>query len=125
MSRYDISEFEAQAKAADMIAVLAGLAMDVTQPAGVRRDCANDVLDRAYGKVAIRADPPATVDPASAEGAKTSDMIEAMKRTSAELQLIDQWMARPQEEWPAHVKEAAGRLGDIAFYADEAPGHAG
>jgi len=55
LKRYDLAEFQAQTHAAEMVDTLAGFVRDITLPAEFRAKCANDVLDRGYGKPASKA----------------------------------------------------------------------
>lgn len=113
LSRYDLAEFQAQTYAADMVDVLAGFARDPCQSVEFRRQCANDVLNRAYGMPATKAtltviDPrEQTPDGLTTVGAQ----IEAIKAGAAQLQTLDQYVGkRPVSEWPESIKALAGDM---------------
>ena len=109
-SQYDIAEFRAQTHAADMVDILAGFARDPTQAVTFRRDCANDVLNRAYGTPAQKATT-LQLDPASQEGGKVAALIDQSRETTAMLALLDQWTQVSYEDWPDNIREQLGEFG--------------
>lgn len=119
LSRYDLAEFQAQTHAADMVDILAGFAKDPLQTVAFRRECANDVLNRAYGMPATKAtlqliDPRQQVE----EGTTVGAQIEAVKAGAEKLQLLDQYIGKlPPAMWPEHIRELAGDL--VAVYSED------
>jgi hypothetical protein len=108
LSRFDVAEFRAQMHASDMVDVLAGFAMDPTQAPAFRRDCAKDVLERAYGTVGQKTG--IEVHDVTPEAANpVMALIESHQRTAAQLQRLDAYVGKvPVEEWPEDIK-AAGK----------------
>lgn len=120
LSHYDLAEFEAQIHAADMVTILAGFAKDATQAPDFRRQCANDVLDRAYGRPATKATV-TIVDPSAKNdaGSPVREEIEATRVTAEAYQELDDLVRRkvPPEQWPERIRALAGEA--IAYYAGE------
>lgn len=110
---HDISEFQAQQHAADMVNFLAAVALDVTQDIGVRRQCANDVLNRAYGTPATKARVEITdTSTRGQSGATIGEEIEAIRMTTMLQEQINELTMRniPPEAWPEDVRLAAGNM---------------
>ena len=121
LSRYNLAEFQAQTHAVEMIDMLAGIALDPTAPLDMRRNCANDVLDRAYGKAATQARveiiDPATRDPGG--GTAGEAMRAAVASADLFRRLTDLTMRGvPSNLWPEDVLAAAG-AGVAEAYAVE------
>ena len=110
---HDVAEFQAQQYAADMIDFLAGVAMDVTQEIGVRRQCANDVLNRAYGTPATKQRVEITdMTTQGHSGVTIAQEIEAIRLTTALQEQINELVMRgiPPEAWPEDIRLAAGNM---------------
>lgn len=117
LRKYDISEFEAQKHAVEMVQILAGFARDVTADVAFRRQCANDVLNRAYGtptekKQVTILDPNAETDKGATIGAE----IEAIHVETRRLEERDRLIAQkvPFDQWPEDVRV----LPDSVIYAE-------
>lgn len=107
---YDIAEFRAQTHAADMVDILAGFARDPTQAISFRRECANDVLNRAYGTPAQKATV-LQLDPASPEAGRVAQLIDQNRETTQQLALLDAWSQVDYSTWPDEIKEQMGEFG--------------
>ena len=111
LSRYNLAEFEAQMYAVEMVQVLAGIALDPAAPLADRRGCANDVLDRAYGKSATQARVE-IVDPSARDpdgGTAGEVMRGAVMAADLYRRLTDLTMRGvPSNLWPEDVRAAAG-----------------
>lgn len=110
---HDIAEFQAQRYAADMIDFLAAVAMDVTQDIGTRRQCANDVLNRAYGTPATKARVEITdATTQGTSGMSIADQIDAIRLTTSMQEQINELTMKgiPPEAWPEEVRLAAGNM---------------
>lgn len=120
LSRYDLAEFQAQTHAADMVDILAAFAWDVTKPDDFRRQCANDVLDRAYGKPTMKAHFE-MVDPSAdaGDGSTVGQTIKAACAAAQDFQDLDELVRRkvPQDQWPERLRKLAGDA--IAYYSEE------
>ena len=120
LKRYDLAEFQAQTHAAGMVDILAGFAMDINQPVDFRRQCANDVLDRGYGKPASKAKVE-IVDTTAAgiTGKAIGDEIEAAIISAEVFQRLSELTMKqiPYDQWPDDVRKAAE--GMDAFFTEE------
>ncbi len=110
LGRYDMGRLEAQAHAAGAVQFLVGVYEDMSAPLETRIRCANDVLDRAYGKPETRAQIEVVDPAASAEG--EGDEIVAIRATAELYQRLDDLVRRgvPPDEWPEDVRQIAGGL---------------
>jgi hypothetical protein len=122
LKRYDTAEFQAQTHACRMVDMLAGFADDIFQPVEFRRQCANDILDRAYGKPATKARVEIVDTSAkTAEGMTVGDEIQAAIVTADVFRRVNDLTMRqiPFSEWPDDVKAAVGEEGAVAFSFSE------
>lgn len=119
MSKYDIAEFQAQLHAAEMVDVVVGFARDTTLPPAFRKECALDVLDRAYGKVTtktqidMRASVSVHNDPVAQDIAKATEQSSLYLKISHYL-----GSGTPYDLWPEDVREAVGDMSDAFAQID-------
>jgi hypothetical protein len=124
LKRYDLAEFQAQTHAIRMVDMLAGFADDTKQSMEFRRQCANDVLDRAYGKPATKARVEITDTAArSASGLTVGEEIEAAIVSAEVFQRLNDLTMRqiPIEQWPEDVREAMGADAAATFASQQQP----
>lgn len=110
LTRYDMAEFRAQQHASDMVDIVAGFARDPTLDPKFRKECAIDVMNRAYGTVTQKTQVTmigqvAADDPVARDIAKATEQAAAYRRLS---EYID---AVPYADWPDDVKVLAGDMG--------------
>ena len=111
LQRYDMAEFQAQTYACDMIDMLAGFAQDMTLPVAFRRECANDVLDRAYGKPATKTQVEiVNTEDQTGTGRTVGEDIESARLSADLYQRLNSLVAQgvSPENWPAEVRRIAG-----------------
>ena len=118
VQNYDLAELAAQAVGADMVALLTGFAFDVTLEPEFRAKCANDVLDRGFGKPATKARVEMLdMRAPTIDGKTIGDEITAAQLSAELFQQVDDLVRRevPPEQWPEHVRAA---VGDAAAFFD-------
>ncbi len=117
LKEIDLAGLEARLHAADMIALLVGFAKDPTLSAETRRPCANDVLDRAYGRP-VSGDWQRVVPVAAvvAQGGDVVARIAAAAAAANEMVEMDRYLGKvPSDQWPPWLVERIGPAGVEAF----------
>jgi hypothetical protein len=117
LQAFDIAEITAQTYAADMVHLLASMALDPNiTPADLpvlefKAARARDVLARGYGQPATKAQ--VTVHRAEdlAPDSKVAADIEAAKVAAEEFREIDKYLQRPFDEWPQWMQERFAQSG--------------
>ena len=120
LGSYDVAEFTAQLHAVSAVETLAQFMNDPTLNPEFRRCCANDLLDRAYGKpvakqqISLFSAPPENTgpDPIHIE-------IEAACVKADQFSELQRYIsgAVPFDKWPEHIKDMLGDSGG-AVYAE-------
>ena len=113
MSKYDIAEYRAQQHAADMVDIVAGFARDETKPDAFRRQCALDVLDRAYGTVTVKSHITMAAAQVPADDPIGREIDKAARNSFLYLK-ISEYLGNgtPFDLWPTEVREAAGDMAE-------------
>jgi hypothetical protein len=117
------AQLRAQVHEAEMVELLVGFTRDVTLPAGLRRDCAKDVLLYARGPVTPWLHDGETIDPAAIgrTGNTVAEEIDAIRLTSQAYEQMNGLVMRgiPFEAWPEDIKAIAdSSLGTFSADSD-------
>ena len=120
VGRFNIAEFLAQTEAAASIQTLAGFRDDWSLSPEFRRVCANDLLDRGYGKPKQSTTVQLSAGPDKEPGDNYAAQIEGAMMMADAFKELNAWVSRgiPYEQWPEHIKEMAGEAGASACVSE-------
>ena len=119
LGTYDVAEFQAQLHAVEAVETLYQFMSDPLLAHDFRRNCALDILERAYGKPTNKSQISLTAPPPDSDVAAdpVATQIEAAKVKGQQFLELQAYIdSVPFSMWPDHVKEMAGP--DAAVYAE-------
>ena len=115
----NVARWRAQLHEEEMVQLLVNFALDGTQSASLRRDCAKDVLEIARGKIVAQVHDGENVDPTAHTGGASAigQQIEAQRIETNQWQTLDAYVGKiASEYWPEHIRHIAGDL--VALYSE-------
>ena len=118
--QYDVAEFQAQTHAVEMVNIVASFARDEKLDVKFRKECALDVVDRAYGKVTTKVQTTQLFGTAPDPVAAT---IQAAASEADKYLRLSEWIGsdKPVSQWPDDVQATAREAGIVADVEHEGP----